>query len=58
MAFDSKGFKVEGKNKLHKLEKELLQIYEQGAIPVLCDMSPCLLRMKEMMDKKLNYMKN
>ncbi len=54
MAFDSKGFKEEGKNKLHELEKELLKISEQGTIPVLCDMSPCLLRMQELMDKRLS----
>ncbi|SMO41784.1 D-lactate dehydrogenase [Saccharicrinis carchari] len=53
MAFDSKGFKREGENKLHELEKALLTASQKGDIPVLCDMSPCLYRMKERMDKKL-----
>jgi len=53
MAFDSKGFKEQGYNKLKELEAALLKASENGAIPVLCDMSPCLLRMKELMDKRL-----
>jgi len=53
MAFDSKGFKEQGAGKLHELEQELLKASEYGRYPVLCDMSPCLLRMKELMDKRL-----
>ncbi len=53
MAFDSKGFKEQGIAKLHELEQVLLEVSANGKYPVLCDMSPCLLRMKEHMDKRL-----
>jgi D-lactate dehydrogenase len=53
MAFDSKGFKKQGKKKALELEEALLLATENGAIPVYCDMSPCLFRMKETLDKRL-----
>jgi D-lactate dehydrogenase len=53
MAFDSKGFKKQGKQKAAELEEALLQATENGTIPVFCDMSPCLFRMKETLDKRL-----
>lgn len=53
MAFDSKGFKEQGLLKLRELEAVLLEVSNQGEYPVLCDMSPCLLRMKELMDDRL-----
>lgn len=53
MAFDSKGFKDQGMAKLKELEASLLEASENGRLPVVCDMSPCLLRMKELMDKRL-----
>ena len=53
MAFDSKGFKQQGMVKLKELEKALLEASENGKHPILCDMSPCLLRMQELMDKRL-----
>ncbi len=53
MAFDSKGFIKQGKQKAAELEKALLQATENGIIPVFCDMSPCLFRMKETLDKRL-----
>ncbi len=53
MAFDSKGFKEQGMQKLKALEKALLEASNNGEYQVLCDMSPCLLRMKEWMDKRL-----
>lgn len=53
MAFDSKGFKKQGKLKATQLEEALLAASENGRIPVLCDMSPCLFRMKETLDKRL-----
>ncbi len=53
MAFDSKGFKTEGMLKLKELEAALLEASNQGEYPVLSDMSPCLLRMKDLMDNKL-----
>ncbi len=53
MAFDSKGYKEQGLRKLQELEKRLLDISRNGEIPVLCDMSPCLYRMKTLMNEKL-----
>lgn len=53
MAFDSKGFKVEGMKKAKELENELLKVTNNGEYPVLVDMSPCLYRMKETLDKRL-----
>jgi len=53
MAFDSKGFKEEGARKAKELEAELLTVTENGKYPVLVDMSPCLYRMKDTLDKKL-----
>ena len=53
MAFDSKGFRKQGEQKLRELERELLLASRNGELPVLCDMSPCLYRMKNLMDKKL-----
>ncbi|MDR3351408.1 MAG: FAD-binding oxidoreductase [Prevotellaceae bacterium] len=53
MAFDSKGFKEQGLQKAHELEKALLEASDNGRIPVLCDMSPCLYRMQETLDSRL-----
>ena len=53
MAFDSKGFKEQGLQKAYELEKALLEASDNGRIPVLCDMSPCLYRMQETLDKRL-----
>lgn len=53
MAFDSKGFKHEGLRKARELEAALLQASDNGNIPVYCDMSPCLLRMKEVLSPVL-----
>jgi D-lactate dehydrogenase len=53
MAFDSKGFKKQGSKKASELEEALLLATKKGIIPVYCDMSPCLLRMKETLDKRL-----
>lgn len=53
MAFDSKGFKEQGMQKAKELEAALLKATDNGRIPVLCDMSPCLYRMKETLDKRL-----
>ncbi len=53
MAFDSKGFKEQGLKKAKELEAALLAASDNGRIPVLCDMSPCLYRMKETLDPKL-----
>jgi D-lactate dehydrogenase len=53
MAFSSKGFNKQGERKARELEKALLQVTHNGRIPVYCDMSPCLLHMKEVLDKRL-----
>ncbi len=53
MAFDSKGFKKQGMDKARELEAALLLASDNGRIPILCDMSPCLYRMKETLDKRL-----
>jgi D-lactate dehydrogenase len=53
MAFDSKGFVAEGKMKVTELETALLAASNDGHIPVYCDMSPCLFRMKETLSPKL-----
>ncbi len=53
MAFDSKGFKEQGKMKADELQRELLRVTNNGAYPVYVDMSPCLYRMKEVMDPAL-----
>jgi D-lactate dehydrogenase len=47
MAFASKGFRAEGDRKAQELKSALLRASNGGALPVLVDMSPCLLRMKE-----------
>ncbi len=53
MAFDSKGFKKQGTQKAKELEAELLLASENGKYPIYCDMSPCLLRMKNTLSKQL-----
>jgi len=47
MAFSSKGYIQEGKNKSSELEAVLIKASNNGEYPVLCDMSPCLYTMKE-----------
>ena len=47
MAFSSKGFKQAGKTKSRELEQALTAASENGRYPIVVDMSPCLLRMKE-----------
>lgn len=47
MAFASKGFKDQGDRKGSELETALIEASNNGRLPVLVDMSPCLYRMKE-----------
>ncbi|MGM0377620.1 MAG: FAD-binding and (Fe-S)-binding domain-containing protein [Bacteroidota bacterium] len=54
MAFDSKGFKAQGVQKARELDQALLRASDQGRLPVYCDMSPCLLRMKETLSSELD----
>ncbi|HJZ39938.1 MAG TPA: FAD-binding and (Fe-S)-binding domain-containing protein [Bacteroidales bacterium] len=53
MAFSSKGFKKQAGMKARELEAALLKVSDNGRIPVYCDMSPCLLTMKETLDTRL-----
>jgi D-lactate dehydrogenase len=49
LAFKSQGFAESAHIASDKLFKSLLQASNNGAYPILCDMSPCSLQMKESM---------
>jgi len=51
--FESKGFMAQADAKARELEAALLDATEGGRLPVLVDTSPCLYRMKKVMDKRL-----
>jgi len=51
--WESKGFNDTANRKSDELEEALLTASEQGKYPVLCDTSPCLYRMRKVMDSKL-----
>jgi D-lactate dehydrogenase len=53
MAFESKGFVRTADEKSAELSAALLQASGQGAMPVLCDTSPCLYRMRKTLDRRL-----
>ncbi len=53
LTMDSKGFPELADFKARELEKELLARTEGGVIPVLCDTSPCLARMRKTLDRRL-----
>ncbi len=53
MAFSSKGLFEVGQRKAKELEEALLKATNNGELPVLSDMSPCLYTMKETLDKRL-----
>ena len=53
MAFSSKGFREQAKQKEQELNAALLEASDNGRLPILCDMSPCLLHMRETLDKRL-----
>lgn len=53
MAFDSKGFKRQGMKKARELETALQKASGDGRYPIYVDMSPCLYRMKETLDRRL-----
>jgi D-lactate dehydrogenase len=53
MPFASKGFTETANKKARELEAALLEISDNGAIPILCDTSPCLLHMKQTLDERL-----
>lgn len=47
MPWESKGFSKIANAKSDALENALMDISDNGSIPVLCDMSPCLYRMRK-----------
>ena len=51
MAFSSKGFRKQAAQKAEELNEALLRASDNGRLPILCDMSPCLLHMRETLDK-------
>jgi D-lactate dehydrogenase len=53
LPFESKGFVDAADNKSHELEQALLECSNDGAYVILCDTSPCVYRMKRVMDKRL-----
>ncbi|ULB35319.1 MULTISPECIES: FAD-binding and (Fe-S)-binding domain-containing protein [Proteiniphilum] len=53
MAFSSKGFWEQAQKKENELNEVLLRVSREGLLPIVCDMSPCLLHMRETLDKRL-----
>jgi D-lactate dehydrogenase len=53
LTFESKGFVELADAKAKELETVLLEASDGGRIPVLCDTSPCLYRMKGALDPRL-----
>lgn len=53
MPFESKGLFESADNMSRELEKELLVVSNNGEYPIVCDTSPCIYRMRKVMDKKL-----
>jgi D-lactate dehydrogenase len=51
--FESKGLKEQADMKAAELEDALLKATNGGKLPVLCDTSPCLYRMRQVMDPVL-----
>jgi D-lactate dehydrogenase len=53
MPFESKGLFESADKMSSELEKELLVVSNNGEYPIVCDTSPCIYRMRKVMDKKL-----
>ncbi len=53
MAFSSKGFRDQAKQKESELNEALLKASRNGELPIVCDLSPCLLHMRETLDPRL-----
>ena len=47
LIFDSRGLPKQGLEQSKAIEAALMEASEGGKIPILCDTSPCLMRMKE-----------
>ncbi|MEG6585349.1 FAD-binding and (Fe-S)-binding domain-containing protein [Dendrosporobacter sp. 1207_IL3150] len=56
MPFESKGYFEAADNMSAELEKALLECSNNGEYVVLCDTSPCVYRMKRVMDKRLKIL--
>jgi D-lactate dehydrogenase len=54
--FESKGFTAQADAKARELEAALLAASDGGRLPVLCDTSPCLYRMRKVMDPRLRLL--
>ena len=53
MIMDSRGFRQVGGDQMGGLQKALLEASDNGRLPIVCDTSPCLQRMKEKIDEPL-----
>ncbi|CAB1083448.1 Predicted D-lactate dehydrogenase, Fe-S protein, FAD/FMN-containing [Olavius algarvensis Delta 1 endosymbiont] len=53
MPFASKGVTQAAEAKARELGDALLKVSDNGRIPILCDMSPCLHHMRETLDSRL-----
>jgi D-lactate dehydrogenase len=53
MPFSSKGFVRVGDEKAKELEAALMEASNGGEHPVVCDTSPCLMRMRRLFDPRL-----
>ncbi len=51
--FNSKGAFRQADEKAAELEQVLLEMSNEGTYPVICDTSPCLYRMRQTMDRRL-----
>jgi len=51
--WESKGHTETADKKAAELEQALLEVSRQGEYPILCDTSPCLYRMRNVMDDRL-----
>lgn len=54
MAFSSKGFREQAALKEAEMNAVLLAASDGGRLPILCDMSPCVLHMREILDTRLH----
>jgi D-lactate dehydrogenase len=54
--FESKGFMAQADAKARELESALLDVSDGGRLPVLVDTTPCLYRMKKVMDRRLTLL--
>ena len=56
MPWASKGYKKQGQQKLDELTEALFKISDNGKIPVICDASPCVARIKEDVGDRMKMM--